>query len=1013
MAGYIAQPTLLIAASSPSCDCSWRSSSYVGRHLPTVPSAAKRRTRLVARVAGAPPSVTAAADENIERTPLSTLSSGDPSDVDARSESLILLEWPQISARVARYASTDIGRQHLLGDRKALLVPEVQEESEQLLALTRDAYDLEYRLAKPLALTGIHDIAIDTRMAAKGKVLQGRELLSIAETLAAARNVRRHIEAAAAGELDVDDRDSGPFGSAHARHANMEDTESEDMTDRLKVFQELVSAFRTWPDVESEIRRSINDFGAVEDSCDPKLAGLRQGIKEVSSTIRSQLAQIMAANPDAIQDRIVTSRYDRFVIPVKVSHKSVFRKGTVHDVSASGSTAFIEPDSVRKLNDKMRQLAAAENARVKVVLRRLSEEFVAQIADDAEHLTEVLAVIDAATARAKASHALGGVDVVFDNSQPLRIRGARHPLLSWHAIDEVNSERAEQKSETKKDSEDEQEASWKKRVVPSSYVLEPSVKCVCVTGPNTGGKTISLKTLGVVILMAKAGLFVPSDTADDRLVQLLNSDSEKKRLRRVRPGKKDTATSSVKQAADSQDSLRMPYFDNVLADIGDDQSLVQSLSTFSGHIERIKRILARTTKNSVVLFDEIGSGTDPAEGAALGIALLRFLAGVGGEPRAALTFATTHHGELKSLKYDDDPEIASMFENASVEFDDERMAPTFRLMWGIPGRSNALAIASRLGLSSAIISSAEKMLTGGDEKGNRVDISKIIAELERERRASEQAKEDAAAALREADAIRDELKKKLAVLEMDEKKIRAEKKLELEQQLLSAKEEIRGVIKDMQIAGSSSKAAGEASTRIDELSMNANASFGLENALAGGASGKPVKIDSIEVGALVAVPRLGKDLLQVVEVNVGRKEATVLVGKMRAKIKVREIAAVSAVQQKRDAPGGGRANQSRGLAAAKRRDSGQRKGSRGPAIRTSGNTVDIRGQAVDEAESNVDIGISRALMNGTMWVIHGHGTGRLRQGIREFLKQHPMVKGYVYCERVSGCTGSCVGKQQR
>lgn len=457
-----------------------------------------------------------------------------------QQESLDLLEWPAITAQVLRHASTPCGKA-VLAPNGGLHVPTSQTASEALLAQTRELQTLEEIHSSPLRFAGLEeDITTQLTRVAKGGTLHGKQLISVANLLESARRIRRQIDA-------VPD---------------------------IPILSDLVASFRTWPEVEREITRCLDEFGDVTESADPPLRAIRQSIRETLSEIRAKLNQIMATHSEAIQERVITTRYERFVIPVKMSRKAEFRRGIVHDASSTGSTAFIEPSSVRALNDQMRSLVAKEKARVQAILRRLSAEIVAPIVPDLQNLTSVLATLDAAAARSRASKELRGSDVYFDNEAPVRLVGARHPVLSWKAM-EANSNEDTDKVD------DDTKPQWMHKVVPSSYILSPDVRCVCVTGPNTGGKTLSLKTLGVSVLMAKAGLFVPA------------------------------SVSTLPELGDGPETgrARLPYFDKVLADIGDDQSLVQSLSTFSGHIERVKKILSESTSQSLVLLDEIGSGT--------------------------------------------------------------------------------------------------------------------------------------------------------------------------------------------------------------------------------------------------------------------------------------------------------------------------------------------------------------------------------------------------------------------
>lgn len=362
---------------------------------------------------------------------------------DAFSEALGLLEWRELSERVADLARTRGGRALLLRDERGLPLPTTREGSELLLEQTREAYTLEHRLRQPLPLHGVFDVAGTAASTVKGRVLSGTELREISATLSAGRRVRRHVDAADAPE------------SAFPRLVT------------------LARAARTWPDVERIIVEKIDEFGEVSDSADDELASLRMEKRDVTAAIRDKLNSIMTRHSDAVQERVITTRYDRFVILVKMAKKSVFKTGTVHDVSATGSTAYIEPAGVRGLNDKLRGVTSREKARVHAILKELSGKQVAPIADDVQVLSEALAAVDAACARAQAAVELNAVDVEFAPSdgepQSLELRGLRHPLLAWMTISEADPEA-------------------KMEVVPSDYLIPAGKKCVTVTGPNTGGK---------------------------------------------------------------------------------------------------------------------------------------------------------------------------------------------------------------------------------------------------------------------------------------------------------------------------------------------------------------------------------------------------------------------------------------------------------------------------------------------------------------------------------------------
>eukprot|EP00177_Eucheuma_denticulatum_P003030 GFKZ01005451.1.p1 GENE.GFKZ01005451.1~~GFKZ01005451.1.p1 ORF type:complete len:980 (-),score=152.46 GFKZ01005451.1:2475-5414(-) len=895
-------------------------------------------------------------------------SESDPLSRDIQTESLVLLEWPQLSSHVLRHTSTPLGRELLNSSQFGLPIPSSRQESERLLSQTREIHYLEVTLQKPIPFAGVDDILSLVQLASKGKLLTGKELVSIAQTLAAARAVRRHIEAAAT--------DGG--------------TDACPSVSQLPCLKAMVAPFRTWPEKELEIMRCLDDFGDVTEAADPELREVRLQLRQSLSDVRAKMQDLMARHSDAIQERVIMQRYDRFVLAVKMSRKGEFRRGIVHDASSTGSTAYIEPASVKPLNDRMRQLAAKEKARVNAVLKRLSSVVVAPILEDVTIIGKILAEMDIAAARARTSYELGAVDVVFDDDRPLKLLGARHPLLVWKAMEEekYGTEGNSRGSIDAGDHETSQEPSWEQSVVPSSYELDENVRCICVTGPNTGGKTLTLKTLGICVLMAKAGLFVPAK-APFAVSKL--------------PGELDPTSSSY-TPQDSHSKARLPYFDGVLADIGDDQSLVQSLSTFSGHVMRIKRIMAMSTPRTLVLLDEIGSGTDPAEGAALGMAILRHLA-VGN--RARLTFATTHHGELKTLKYAD-VESARFFENASVEFDDVRMKPTYKLIWGIPGRSNALAIANRLGLSESVIEEARHLLTGGSAHGTkhvaapRVDIEKMIMSLERDKKAAEVAREESERHLGDIERMRHEVQTRLLKLQKDERELRNDQRATMNEEIKSAKKQIARVIREMQKGGGSAQAANAASEKLRKLKIPGQYSNDSSDEDAGGF--KVVDLKNLRAGDRITTKKFGQSAVEVVEVR-NKSDILVSVGGMKAKVKVREILGV--VHQ--TVPGSFLADRERRPSGKDgQRERGSSGGRSAMVVRTAANTIDIRGERVDGAQVKVEAAMDRAIAVGALWVIHGHGTGRLKHGIREFLKNHHLVKRMEDADQADGGSGVTV-----
>ncbi len=820
-------------------------------------------------------------------------------------ETLELLEWPRLCQQVASFAATKLGSLAALN----LTLPRTRRGSERLLAQTLEVYDLEARAS--LSFEGIQDVGDAIERASLGGLLSGDELLGLATTLAGARNLRRTINA----------------------------------EESLVQLNEIVADLRTYPELEQQIHHCIDDRGDVTDRASDKLAGLRTKLKSQREAVYQKLNRILQRHSNAVQESVITQRDGRFVIPVKASHRDHI-PGIVHDTSSSGSTLYVEPHSTVEPNNYLRQTQRAEQAEEERIRQQLSEQ-VAAVCEDLERLLAICTTVDLAAARSRYSDWLGAKPprfIEFDPalvklaSQPdstlrrengttgpvcITLRQLRHPLLIWQQRHDQGPE-----------------------VVPIDLRIEPRLRVVAITGPNTGGKTVTLKTLGLAALMAKAGLFVPA-----------------------------------------KDPVALPWFEQILADIGDEQSLQQSLSTFSGHIRRIGRILeaiGQPAHNSeplapaLVLFDEVGAGTDPTEGAALATSLLKALA-----DRALLTIATTHFGELKALKYGDD-----RFENASVEFDDESMSPTYRLLWGIPGRSNALAIAQRLGLELAIVEDARAHLGSGGS----TQVNEVIAGLEAQRRQQEEKATAAAQLLTETERLHGELNRTASDLQRREQQLRREQEQAVQAAIGEAKTEIAQVIRQLQRGPQSSQAQAQRAQSATEA-LNTIAQREKTQTRA-----KPSYLP--KVGERIRISRLG----QVAEVTTAPNEAgeiNVRFGIMKMTLALAEI---ESLQGEKPAAISKEAKKQEFRKQEQKKQ--EAKVEMAPAIRTSRNTFDYRGQKVADAEMELDRVICAA--EGAIWVIHGHGTGKLRSGIQDYLKRHPLVDRFEAADQADGGTGVTV-----
>jgi DNA mismatch repair protein MutS2 len=685
-----------------------------------------------------------------------------------QAETLELLEWQRLCQHLATFAATKLGAVAAV----KLDIPEQRDRSLDLLAQTKEVCQLESKLPGGISLEGIHDIANAILRAQKQGILLPEELWQVATTLAGARNLRRSLD-------------------------------SVEGCDRL---QALVSDLRTYPELEQEIYHCIDEGGTVLDRASDQLGNLRSSLRQVRDRIFSSLQGIMQRRHSALQENIITQRSDRYVLAVKAPQKDQI-PGIVHDASSTGMTVYVEPNAVVPENNKLRQLSRQEQAEIEIILQRLSTQ-VAAVADDLFRLLEIVTEIDLAIARARYAYWLGANPPAFLESavDGITLRQLRHPLLVWQ-------EQYEQGH----------------AVVPVDVLIDPDIRVVVITGPNTGGKTATLKTFGLAALMAKAGMFVPA-----------------------------------------REPVELPWFDAVLADIGDEQSLQQSLSTFSGHIRRIARVLAQTSSQSLVLLDEVGAGTDPTEGSAIARALLEHLA-----DRTRLTIATTHFGELKTLKYQD-----PRFENASVEFDDVQLAPTYRLQWGIPGRSNAIAISRRLGLPEEILESAQDHLGVGS-----AEINTAIAELEAQRRAQVSKTEAAAELLQATEKLHREISEKSAVLRSQYQELRAMQENEVAAAIKQAKKEIARVIRKLQAGDGSAQSAQHAEQRCEELSKRHLPSQQVQ--------AKPQVVTYMpQVGDRVRIVTLNQKV-QVLSLPSSAGELSVRLGQMKMTVNLKDIEPIS------------------------------------------------------------------------------------------------------------------------
>lgn len=795
-------------------------------------------------------------------------------------ETLNLLEWQRLCKHLSTFASTKLGVIASLN----LVIPSNPSETLVLLQQTKEVFQLDNDGDCNWSFNGIYDVGEAIERAKIGGMLTGEELLNLATTLAGVRKLRRIIQ----------DREN------------------------LPTLQQLVSDLRTFPDLEQEIHYCIDDRGDITERASPEIAEIRQKVKSLRQKIQQTLQGIIQRFGNALQELVITQRGDRFVLPVKADHSGQIT-GIVHDTSSSGSTLYVEPRSIIELGNKLQTSLNQQKREEEKILRQLS----AKVQDNWQDLEEILAiatVLDLATAKARYSVWLDGYPpefIDFADGESIYLKQVKHPLLIWQEKQEQGS-----------------------KVIPIDVLISPNIRVVAITGPNTGGKTVTLKTIGIVALMAKVGLYIPAAAP-----------------------------------------VKMPWFKNVLADIGDEQSLQQSLSTFSGHIRRIARILAEIQQEqSLVLLDEVGAGTDPNEGTAIAVAILKYLAG-----NNLLTIATTHYGELKSLKYSD-----NRFENASVEFDEVSLQPTYRLLWGIPGRSNAITIAKRLGLKSEIIADAEELVGGFS-----ADVNDLISALEKQRKEQEDKHRQAQELLVKTEGFYRQVEEKANFLQARERDLKLEQEKMVQKLLLDANSQIAQVIKELQKKGNpTAQSAQQAREKLTQIG---------DRFLTPLAQSKPKSSYKPKVGERVRVITIGQ-IAEVLEVNEDANQLTARFGLMKMVISFSDIESLDGKKwEKPETP----PKETRAKSPSTPKTPPPTSNN-SLSIRTSANTVDIRGKRIHLAQPVLESAIAQATDIGSLWIIHGKGTGSLRKGVHEFLASHPQVSRYEIASQQDGGNGVTV-----
>ena len=748
------------------------------------------------------------------------------------------------------------------------------------LRSTTEAVDLIVRKG-PLPTGGLYDIREALLLAKKGGSLTMRQLLEVQNVLGISSEVVAFMH--------------------------------DDALPELKYIGEMVDLIVEFTALEKEISRCILTEDEMADNASPKLKDIRRSIHQQNQAIKNKLSRIItsSSNKTYLQDTIVTMRDGRYVIPVKQEYRSFF-PGMVHDQSKGGATLFIEPQGVVELNNKLRELEVEEQLEIARILAELSSRVAEHYREIRSNL-ELLIKLDFIMAKGKLSCKMHASEPKIDADGELRLISARHPLIEY------------------------------KKAVPVDIRIGGDYRTLIITGPNTGGKTVSLKTAGLLVMMAQSGLHIPASHAST-----------------------------------------LPIFGEVFADIGDEQSIEQSLSTFSSHMKNIVSIIDKASYDSLVLVDELGAGTDPTEGAALAIAILERFYDSG-----ALTMATTHYNELKKYAL-----ATSGVENAAMEFDVETLTPTYRLLIGVPGKSNAFEISKKLGLSESVIERASEHIKHGD-----MEFENVISSIEDDKR-------KAAADRLDAESMRAEIEERLKKLEEKEKAISekradiiAEAKREARELLRETKSAVKDVQKDLRKLQKSGAHTNLNTGALEKSRRKINEAEDLvSEKVVKQVNSEPVSADTLKIGDRVKLLTIGQNGT-ILSLPDEKGNLMINIGALKVKARLQDLMLINEGKD--------------------RKPQAKSSSKYGSLLRSKSSSVsasiNVMGKNLEDALADVEKYLDDVYMAGLdmVSIIHGRGGGILKDGIRQMLKRKKYVDSYGAASYNDGGEGVTVVRMKK
>ena len=731
-------------------------------------------------------------------------------------------------------------------------------EVQNMLDETYEAVNLSYRNSMP-GFYEIDNIDIEIKRLESNDTLSCRSLLNLKKILKLSKELKEYF--------------------------------SKDFLDEkeYEILSKLFNSLYINKELIEKIENSIIDESTIDDKASSNLNSIRRNKRKIEQDIKNTLNNFIHSSKYSkyIQENIITIRNERFVIPVKAENRTEI-KGFVHDISNAGSTIFIEPISIFEMNNELSKLKVDEEIEIEKILSKLSLLFIPYI-EELKLDIDIIGKLDFIFAKAKYSKEIKGITPIIDKDKKINLKNARHPLID------------------------------KEKVVPISVNLGNDFSTLVITGPNTGGKTVCLKTVGLLCAMACSGLNIPADEKSSIYV-----------------------------------------FDKIFADIGDNQSILESLSTFSSHMLNIVDITKLATKDSLILVDELGSGTDPIQGANLAISILDYF-----NYKGALTIATTHYQELKNYAL-----VTNGFENASVEFDINTLKPTYKLLVGIPGKSNAFEISKNLGLDDKIINKAKSMMTE-----EQINIEELLKSIYDNKTKTEKDKEEIERKLKNISNLEKSLEKDNNDLKLQEKEIINNAKIKAREILLQTKEEADEIIKELHKSKSinvtdAEKRRNELNNKIKEKSVlnKDNNSDKIRN----------ICVEDIKLGKEVFVKSLNQNGTIVSHISKSN-EVQVQIGIMKMNVSINDLKEVKENKKSRLT----NANKSTGY-----NDISKSKNAK--------SEINVIGLNVEEAIFVVDkfLDDCSLVKLNTVRIIHGKGTGKLKEGIHKFLKTNPHVKSY-------------------